>query len=113
MKNYEIEAIAKEVLEYMGGDAEEICTGSCPKFAKLLVDMVGHGEIVSNLADNMQDELDGYDVIEPEIYFGNPNSPYSSSSHCWAKIDGRFYDAFNPEGVETENELSFYLENVA
>ena len=113
MDRYEIEKIANEIINFMGGDPEEICSGSCPKFAKLLVDAVGEGEIVSNLANNMVDELDGYQVIEPEIYFGNPNNPFSSTSHCWVKIDARFYDAFNPEGVDYENELTFYIENVA
>ena len=106
-----ISEITNGIIAFMGGDAEEICSGSCPKFAKLLVDMCG-GQIVSNLADNMRDEIEGYKVIEPEIYFGNPNNPFSSTSHCWVKIDGRYYDAFNPDGVQYENELTFYIEHV-
>jgi hypothetical protein len=112
MTRYEIAEYANEIIAYMGGDAEEICNGSCPKFAKLLGDAVGRGEIVGNLASNMKDEIEGYEVIEPEIYFGNPNDWRSSTSHCWVKIDGRFYDAFNPEGVDSEDELQFYIENV-
>jgi len=110
MKN--IRHIAETILAEMGGDAEEICTGSCPDFAKQLIDRAGRGQIVSNLSDDMADELDGYEVIKPEAYIPKPSARnYFASSHCWVKIDGKFYDAYNPEGVSDESELQFILEN--
>jgi len=99
---------AKIILEEMGGDPEEICTGECPEFAKMLVDQCG-GEIVSNLSESMIDELEGYNVIEPEAFIPKPSRRNMwSTSHCWVKIDGRFYDAYNPEGVEYEEDLTFF-----
>lgn len=103
--------IAKQILKEMGGDAHEICSGSCPEFAKRLIDAIGRGQIVNNLSREMQGDVSGYENIEPEIYCGNPNiNP--DQSHCWAKVDGRFYDAFNPDGVDSEDELTWYEENV-
>ena len=106
-----VSKIAKQILEQMGGDAEEICSGSCPEFAKELVDKCG-GQIVSNLSEDMQDELDGYEVIEPEAYIAKPSRRnYWGTSHCWVKIEGRYYDAYNPEGVDEETDLHFIQEN--
>lgn len=102
-----VSEIAKNILEEMGGDAEEICTGSCPDFAKALVSKCG-GQIVSNLSDDMANELDGFEVIEPEVHTSKPSREnFWATSHCWAKIDGRYYDAFNTDGVEDESELEF------
>ena len=111
MNPYEVAKTAKQILEEMVGDAEEICTGSCPDFAKSLVDKCG-GQIVSNLSEDMESEIGGYDTIEPEAYIPKPSRRNMwGTSHCWVKIDGRFYDAFNPEGVEYESELQFIQEN--
>jgi len=111
MKN--IRHIAETILAEMGGNAEEICSGSCPEFAKELINRVGRGQIVSNLSEDMEDELSGYEVIAPESYIPKPSSRnYWATSHCWVKIDNKFYDAFNPEGVEDESELEFISNNV-
>jgi hypothetical protein len=108
---YEIRTIAEEIIEEMGGDPAEICTGDCPDFAKKLLTKVGYGQVVSNLERAMQDELSGCDVIAPEERWPNPNKN-GDCSHCWVKIDGIFYDAFNPEGVTDEYLLDFYKNNV-
>ena len=105
---YEIREIAETLLAEMGGDAEAICSGDCPLFAMRLIDRVGAGQIVSNLASAMKDDIEaGYEVIAPETRFPNPDR-VPAASHCWVKIDGRFYDAFNPEGVSVEHEMEFY-----
>ena len=102
---------AKRILEEMGGCAEEICTGECPEFAKRLVAACG-GQIVSNLSEDMEGELEGYETIDPEAYIPKPSRwNMWATSHCWVKIDGRYYDAYNPEGVEEESELQFIQEN--
>lgn len=107
MSAYEVREIAEKLLAEMGGNAEEICSGDCPIFAMRLIDRVGYGQVVSNLANAMKDDISGYDTIAPETRFPNPDrQPYAS--HCWVKIDGRFYDAFNPEGVREEYEMEFY-----
>lgn len=103
---------AIEIIAQMGGNAEEICSGQCPEFAKALVDKVGRGQIVSNLSSNMVDELDGYEVIDPETHIQQPSARNMfSTSHCWVKIDGRFYDAFDPYGVDDEAYLQFIEKN--
>ena len=102
-----VSEIAKRILKEMGGDAEKICTGYCPDFAKELIDTVGRGQIVSNLSDEMKDEIEGYETIEPEIRLPDPNNWRLGASHCWVKIDEKFYDAFNPEGVDQELDLEF------
>lgn len=103
--------VAKRILEEMGGDPYEICSGSCTEFAKRLVDEVG-GEIVNNLSEDMKDDLDGYETIEPEQYIQKPSRRNMwATSHCWIKVGGKFYDAFNPEGVEYESDLQFIEEN--
>ncbi len=107
-----VSQIAKRVFDEMGGDASEICSGSCPEFAKRLIDAAGRGQIVSNLSDEMIGEIEGYNVIEPEAYIPAPSrSNFFATSHCWVKIDGRYYDAFNPEGVDDESDLQFIIEN--
>lgn len=108
---YEVRQIAESIIIKMGGDPNEICTGDCPEFAKSLVDLVGYGEIVSNLANAMKDDLAGYRVISPDEHWPNPDRR-PSMSHCWVKIDGFYYDAFNPEGVDNEHLLDFYQNNV-
>lgn len=106
-----VKEIAERILEEMGGDAYEICSGQCTKFARYLIEEVGKGEVVSNLSLNMLGDIEGLEIIEPEIYCGNPRvNP--DQSHCWVKIDGRFYDAFDPQGVDSEDELQWYQENV-
>jgi len=102
-----VKDIANEIFLDMGGDAEVICSGDCTTFAKRLIDKVGRGVIVSNLADNMLSELDGYQVEKPEIRLGNPNQR-PECSHCWVKIDGMLYDAYDWQGVEDETYLKYY-----
>jgi hypothetical protein len=97
--------IAKKILEDMGGNAIEICNGDCTTFAKMIVDACG-GVIVNHLASEMQGEIDGYPQAESEEYFFGTPDQYS---HCWVKIDGLCYDAFNPEGAE-EDELVWWNE---
>lgn len=106
MKN--VSEIANSILEEMGGDANDICQGECTIFAMKLIDAVGNGQIVSNLSESMLEEISGYDVIEPECHIQKPTSRNNyATSHCWVKIDGKFYDAFNTSGVEDENYLEF------
>ena len=103
MKVYQI---ARQILADMGGDAQAICTGDCPEFAKRLVDACGRGQIVDNLSGAaMKAELEGYDVIQPEEDFS------TDGSHCWVKIDHLFYDAFNPEGCQYETDM-LWVENM-
>jgi len=109
LSNYDVREIAESIISEMGGDAENICSGDCPIFAMRLIDRVGYGQIVSNLASAMSGDIESkYQVIQPEERFPSPNR-VPAASHCWVKIDGRFYDAFNPEGVAQENEMEFYL----
>jgi len=113
MNPCKVREIAESIIEEMGGDAGEICSGNCPVFAKALVTRCG-GQIVSNLSEDMIFELDGYDTIEPDEDTRLPKPSRSNmwaTSHCWVKIDGRFYDAFNPEGVNCETELKFIIQN--
>lgn len=108
MTRQEVTAAANNILKAMGGNAQEICCGNCPDFAKSLVDLCG-GQIVSNLSDDMLSELDGYDVIKPEAALPKPTARNNwESSHCWVKTGNRFYDAHNPEGVDTEEDLAFF-----
>lgn len=108
MDSYEVRKIAEDLVAEMGGDAEQICSGDCPIFAMRLIDRVGGGQVVSNLATSMKDDIEPeYDVITPETRFPNPDRN-PAASHCWVKIDGRYYDAFNPEGVNAEHEMDFY-----
>ena len=107
MTRYQIQSAAEEIFHAMGGDAEEICSGECTTFAKRLIDTVGRGVIVSNLSNAMQSELDGYNVESPERRLGDPNRR-PECSHCWAKIDGILYDAYDWPGVEDETDLVYY-----
>lgn len=104
MKN--AETIANEILTQMGGIAVDICTGDCTTFAKRMVNALKNegidAVIVDALSDEMKSELDGYNTIEPEYTDG--------ISHCYVKVDGYFYDAFNPEGVEKETKLDYLVE---
>lgn len=107
MRNAEIaETIANQTLKSMGGVAKDICTGDCTTFAKRMVDELAkhgiEGVIVDALSFEMKDELNGYTTFEPEYTDG--------ISHCYVKVDGWFFDAFNPEGVEKETELSYLTE---
>lgn len=100
---YEVRTIAENIILKMGGDPEIICSGDCPEFAKNIIDALGGGVIVSNLFE-MEEELEGYDVVKPEEYWPNTRR----ASHCWVKYNGINYDAFNPEGVYDETQLEFY-----
>jgi len=116
MSHSQVSEIAQSILNEMGGNAESICCGDCTIFAMKLIDRVGAGQVVSNLAEGMECDFEGYaesyDIIKPEIHVAAPTSAnYYSTSHCWVKIDGRFYDAFNTEGVKDENYLIFIQNN--
>ncbi len=100
MNQYQIRQIAEKILADMGGNAEEICTGDCTTFAKRLIDEIGCGEIVNGLSNEMQDEIEGYPTCAPDYKL--------RTSHCWVKVDGKCFDAYNPEGVDNEGELDFY-----
>jgi hypothetical protein len=101
MKNqYEIRKAAEAIIEEMGGNPEDICTGECVTFAKRLIDAIGCGEIVNGLSNEMQDELEDYPICAPDYKL--------RTSHCWVKVDRKCFDAFNPEGVDNESELEFY-----
>ena len=100
--------IAERILNEMGGDAEEICNGSCTVYAVKLIDELGKGQIVSNLDSSMLEEIEGYEIIEPQCSISKPCARNRfMTSHCWVKVDGKFYDAFNPEGCDEEHELEF------
>lgn len=111
-----VSEIANQILSEMGGDAEKICSGECTIFAMRLIDRAGKGQVVSNLTSDMESDFEGYDetydIIKPEAHIQKPCARNSfSTSHCWVKIDGRFYDAFNTEGVTDENYLDFIQNN--
>lgn len=84
----------------MGGNPEEICNGECAVFATRLVDRLGEGVIVNGLSNEMADEIDGYESRKPVRRI--------RTSHCWVDVDGILFDAYNPEGVENEEDLEFY-----
>jgi hypothetical protein len=112
MTHYQISEIANEIAVQMGG-AEKICSGECTTFAMRLIDRVGEGQVVSNLTSDMLGEFEGYDetyeIISPVANFTAPTQKNNfSTSHCWVKIDGRFYDAHNTEGVTEEEYLQFF-----
>lgn len=100
IKHIKISNTAKKILADMGGNAEDICTGDCTTFAKRLIDEIGEGEIVNGLNVDMEDEISNYAQCEPENRIKTP--------HCWVKIDGILYDAYDPQGVKYENDLEFY-----
>lgn len=107
----DVRSIAENIVAEMGNDPMAICNGGCQDkdgshvdctdFAKRLIDAVGSGVIVDALSIEMKRNLVGYQT-QPVKY--NPNK----LSHCYAFIDGMFYDAFNPEGVNEESELEFH-----
>jgi hypothetical protein len=112
MTHYRISEIAQSIFVEMGGNAESICNGECTIFAMKLIDRVGGGQVVSNLTEDMEGDFEGYaetyEIVKPECHIAAPSDAnYYSTSHCWVKVDGRFYDAFNTEGVEDENYLQF------
>jgi hypothetical protein len=96
--------IAAEILELMGGNPEDICTGDCTTFAKRMIDKLTadgiEAVIIDNLSDEMKSELNGYSVEQ-----GNNNSV----SHCYISIlDGwMFFDAFDIEGKYNESDLQY------
>ncbi len=104
MKNIETaEKIATGILNDMGGVAVVICNGDCTTFAKRMVRALKainiESEIVDALSHEMKSEIEGFPTIEPEYTDG--------ISHCYVKVDGYFFDAFNPEGVEKETKLDY------
>jgi hypothetical protein len=99
-----IEETLTKITDQMGGDADKINNGDCAVWAKksynaLLASGI-EAQIVSNLSDEMQDELEGYETIEAEYY--------EEISHCYIKIDGWFFDAFDIEGCEKEQEMQYH-----
>jgi hypothetical protein len=74
-------SIAEKILKKMGGNAEEINNGKCRQFANKLIKEVGRGSVQTN---------------------------GGTFNHYWALIDGRLYDAENPEGVDSEDQLNFF-----
>ncbi|MFW9927904.1 MAG: hypothetical protein ACFFD1_00770 [Candidatus Thorarchaeota archaeon] len=100
-----IEETLKNIVEEMGGNADQINNGDCAVFAKkaynALTEMGVEVEIVNNLSDEMQDELEGYETIEAEYSEG--------ISHCYLLIDGWFFDAYDVDGVENEEELQYHV----
>lgn len=112
MEKQSVSDITTQILQEMGGDAQEICSGNCTQFAMKVIDRIGRGQIVSNLTSEMLDEISGYEVIAPETHIQRPTARNMfSTSHCWVKIDGRFYDAFDPYGVDDEAYLQFIENN--
>ena len=105
MEDYEmVEKEATEILEDMGGNAEDICSGDCTTFAMRLVDNLKNlnieAVIVNNLNNEMTDELNGYKTINAEYENG--------ISHCYVKACGYFFDAFDTDGCEKEQELGYH-----
>ena len=60
-------------------------------------------EIVVNDVFDLEDELEGYDTIEADYC-------EKRYSHCYIKVDGWFFDAFDVEGVESEEEMAYLIE---
>jgi hypothetical protein len=99
-KRQQIESIADEIIEELGGDDEEINDGLCSYFATKLVDRVG-GVIVDALSDDMKPVLEGYTTqaptdLDPEL------------SHCWVLIDGMYFDAEAPDGRYEQYNLPIF-----
>lgn len=97
---------AHEVLETMGGNAQDICSGDCGEFATRMIDLLGRGQIVACNMVAYEDDFSGYDVIAPEMRVTKNTPP-----HCWVKVDGKYYDAFDPQGVEEECNME-WIENI-
>lgn len=108
MNNWtKIEEIAKEVLNSFNGyTAHQINNGDCATFAKRMHDKLQEkgieSEIIITSKFTLEDELDGYETIESDYDEG--------LSHCYLKIDGWFFDAYDMEGSETEEEMQYHIE---
>jgi hypothetical protein len=88
----------------MGGNPNKINNGDCAVWANkaynVFLDRGIDAQIVSNLSDEMQDDLEGYETIK---------AGYSEGiSHCYIKVDGWFFDAFDIEGCEKEEEMQYH-----
>ena len=104
-----IEETLIQITNQMGGDADQINNGDCAVWVKKAFNALNENrnelgieelEIVNNLSYEMQDELEGYETIEAE---------YSEKiSHCYIKIDGWFFDAYDMDGVESEEEMKYH-----
>jgi hypothetical protein len=100
-----IKGVAKNIVEQMGGEASEICTGNCTIFAMKLIDTIGEGQIVNSyLSDSMLSDIEGYDIINSSV--GSKRYP-----HCYVKIENIFFDAFDYQGVDEEYCME-YLEKI-
>lgn len=97
---------AHEVLEAMGGNAQDICSGDCGEFATRMIDLLGRGQIVAWDMGGYEKDFASYDVIAPEMYIAR-----KTPAHCWVKVDDKYYDAFDPQGVEEECHME-WIENL-
>lgn len=89
----------------------DICSGDCTTFAKQIINEIEIEEgykivIVDNLSDEMKSELTGYETIPAEYSKG--------ISHCYIAVidedgDKKYFDAFNPDGVWEEEDLSYHF----
>lgn len=102
-----IEEIAIETRDSFNMPAIEIACGYCAVFAKRMFDALQaegfDAEIVVNDVFDLEDELEGYDTIEADYC-------EKRYSHCYIKVDGWFFDAFDVEGVESEEEMAYLIE---
>lgn len=81
------EAVRKIVAK-MGGDPRSINAGDCDTFALALIKELEFGDAEEILAE---EEDEGY-----------------IPSHAWARIDGRYYDAEAPDGVDRWQDLPIF-----
>ena len=102
-----IEEIAKETRDSFNMPTIEIACGYCAMFSKRMFDALEsegiEAEIVVNSVFDLEDELDGYETIQAIHCEG-------TYSHCYVKVDGWFFDAFNTEGVNSEEEMDYLTE---
>ena len=106
----EIERITKKITDNMVaqlGNVHEIANGYCAVWAKKVFNALKEvgidSEIVVNDVFDLEDELEGFDTIEAEYCEGE-------YSHCYIKVDGWFFDAFDVDGVESEGGMSYFNE---
>jgi hypothetical protein len=86
-----VRRLVREAIDECGFvDARDINSGSCDQFAKDLVATVGRGKEVWG------------NMIDPEMP--------GSDSHCVAAIDGRYYDAEVPEGMDDIRDIPYFSE---